>query len=153
MAITQPIAPSQPRTLSLAVFSLTLFVSAALLFWLEPMFAKMALPVLGGTTAVWTTCMLFYQATLLAGYAYANTVTRRINPKWQAILCAGLALAPLLILPFSFPAGRIPPVERNPIPWLLMILAVVVGLPFFVLSTVGPTLQKWFAGNRSSAFR
>ena len=146
MAISQPIAPMQSRTLSLVVFSLTLFVSAALLFWLEPMFAKMALPVLGGTTAVWTTCMLFYQATLLAGYAYANTVTRRINPKWQAILCAGLALAPLLILPFSFPAGRVPPVERNPIPWLLMILTFVVGLPFFVLSTVGPTLQKWFAG-------
>jgi hypothetical protein len=146
MAITQSVAPSEPRTLSLAVFSLTLFVSAALLFWLEPMFAKMALPVLGGTTAVWTTCMLFYQATLLAGYAYANTVTRRIHPKWQAILCAGLALAPLLILPFSFPAGRVPPVERNPIPWLLMILTFVVGLPFFVLSTVGPTLQKWFAG-------
>ena len=146
MAITQPVASSPPRMLSLAIFSSTLFVSAGLLFWLEPMFAKMALPVLGGTTAVWTTCMLFYQAILLAGYAYANSVTRRVNPKWQAVLCAGLALAPLLILPFSLPAGRVPPVSQNPIPWLLMILTFVVGLPFFVLSTIGPTLQKWFAG-------
>ena len=146
MATTHPVAASQFRSLSLAIFSLTLFVSAGLLFWMEPMFAKMTLPVLGGTTAVWTTCMLFYQAMLLAGYAYANAVTRHINPRWQAVLCAVLALAPLLILPFSLPVGRFPPVERNPIPWLLMILTFVVGLPFFVLSTIGPTLQKWFAG-------
>jgi hypothetical protein len=137
---------SLQRSLSVAIFSLTLFVSAALLFLLEPMFAKITLPVLGGTTAVWTTCMLFYQAMLLAGYAYANMVTRRITPLWQISLCIGLAFAPLIILPFRFPAGRVPPIERNPVPWLLMILTFVVGLPFFVLSTVAPTLQKWFAG-------
>ena len=133
-------------SVSVAIFSLTLFVSAALLFLMEPMFAKITLPVLGGTTAVWTTCMLFYQAMLLAGYAYANAVTRRITPRWQILLCVGLAFAPLTILPFGLPAGRVPPVERNPVPWLLMILTFVVGLPFFVLSTVAPTLQKWFAG-------
>lgn len=130
----------------IALFSLTLFMSAALLFLMELMFAKMTLPVLGGTTAVWTTCMLFYQAILLAGYAYANAVTRRMSSRWQALLCVGVAVAPLMTLPFSLPAGRIPPVERNPIPWLLMILTFTVGLPFFVLSTVAPTLQKWFAG-------
>ena len=133
-------------SVSVAIFSLALFVSAALLFLMEPMFAKITLPVLGGTTAVWTTCMLFYQAMLLAGYAYANAVTRRITPRWQILLCVGLAFAPLMILPFGLPAGRVPPVERNPVPWLLMILTFVVGLPFFVLSTVAPTLQKWFAG-------
>jgi hypothetical protein len=146
MATTQPLAVRRSRTISLAIFTLTLFVSAALLFLLEPMFAKMTLPVLGGTSAVWTTCMLFYQAMLLAGYAYANAVTRRMTFRGQALLCTGLALAPLFILPFSLPAGRVPPVEHNPIPWLLMILTFVVGLPFFVLSTVAPTLQKWFAG-------
>jgi spermidine synthase len=146
MATTHPVAAAQPRTFSLALFTVTLFVSAALLFLLEPLFAKMTLPVLGGTSAVWTTCMLFYQAMLLAGYAYANAVTRRVPFRAQAILCAGLALAPLLILPFSLPVGRVPPVEHNPIPWLLMILTFVVGLPFFVLSIVAPTLQKWFAG-------
>ena len=130
----------------MALFSITLFMSAALLFLMEPMFAKMTLPVLGGTTAVWTTCMLFYQAMLLAGYAFANFSTRRMNPRWQALLSVSLVLAPLAILPFSFPAGRVPPIERNPIPWLLMILTIIVGLPFLVLSTVAPTLQKWFAG-------
>src|SRR5580658_1923337 len=146
MATTHPVAAAQPQTFSLALFTVTLFVSAALLFLMEPMFAKMTLPVLGGTSAVWTTCMLFYQAMLLAGYSYANAVTRRVSFRVQAILCVGLALAPLLILPFSIPAGRVPPVEHNPIPWLLMILTFVVGLPFFVLSIVAPTLQKWFAG-------
>jgi spermidine synthase len=121
-------------------------MSAALLFLMEPMFAKMTLPVLGGTTAVWTTCMLFYQAMLLAGYAYANETTRRLNFRWQALLCVAFALAPLMILPFSLSAGRVPPVDRNPVPWLLIILTSVVGLPFFVLSTIAPTLQKWFAG-------
>ncbi|MFZ0879952.1 MAG: fused MFS/spermidine synthase, partial [Candidatus Acidiferrales bacterium] len=104
------------------------------------------LPVLGGTTAVWATCMAFYQAILLAGYAFANFVTRRMSSRWQALLFVALALAPLMILPFGFPAGRVPPVERNPIPWLFMILTIVVGLPFFVMSTIAPTLQKWFAG-------
>jgi F0F1-type ATP synthase assembly protein I len=69
---------------SAALFSLTLFVSAALLFLLEPMFAKMTLPVLGGTTAVWATCMLFYQAMLLAGYAFANVLTRLMTYRQQA---------------------------------------------------------------------
>jgi hypothetical protein len=116
---------------SVAIFSLTLFVSAALLFLMELMFAKITLPVLGGTTAVWTTCMLFYQAMLLAGYAYANEATRRITSRWQALLFVGLAFAPLMILPFSLPAGRVPPVERNPVPWLLMMLTFVVGLTIF----------------------
>lgn len=132
--------------MSVALFSLTLFMSAALLFLLEPMFAKMTLPVLGGTTAVWATCMLFYQAMLLAGYAFANVLTRRMNYRQQALLFLALAFAPLMILPFSFPAGRVPPGERNPIPWLLMILTIVVGLPFFVMSAITPTLQKWFEG-------
>jgi hypothetical protein len=139
-------AVSRRSSVSVAIFLLTLFVSAALLFLMEPMFAKITLPVLGGTTAVWTTCMLFYQAMPLAGYAYANAVTRRITSRWQILLCIGLAFTPLIILPFRLPAGRVPPVERNPVPWLLMILTFVVGLPFFVLSTVAPTLQKWFAG-------
>jgi hypothetical protein len=129
-----------------ALFSLTLFTSAALLFVIEPMFAKITLPVLGGTTAVWTTCMLFYQAMLLAGYAFANIWTRGMKSRWQAVLCIGLALVPLAILPFRMPAWGIPPVDRNPVPWLLVIMTIVVGLPFFVLSTIAPTLQKWFSG-------
>src|ERR1700693_2300390 len=129
-----------------ALFSLTLFTSAALLFVIEPMLAKITLPVLGATTAVWTTCMLFYQAMLLAGYAFANIWTRGMKSRWQAVLCVGLALVPLAILPFRLPAWGVPPADRNPVPWLLMIMTIVVGLPFFVLSTTAPTLQKWFSG-------
>jgi len=148
MASTTLQSSEVPRrnSMSVGLFSFTLFMSAALLFLLEPMFAKMTLPVLGGTTAVWATCMLFYQAMLLAGYAFANVVTRRMSYRQQALLFLALALAPLLILPFSFPAGRVPPGDRNPIPWLLMILTMVVGLPFFVMSAITPTLQKWFEG-------
>jgi hypothetical protein len=146
MATQQSVRVSRRSSIFVALFSVALFMSAALLFLMEPMFAKMTLPVLGGTTAVWTTCLLFFQAILLAGYAFANVVTRRLNSRWQALLFVALAVAPLMILPFGFPAGRVPPVERNPVTWLLMILTIVVGLPFFVMSTIAPTLQKWFAG-------
>ena len=147
MATTlQSLEVSRRSSMSVALFSLTLFTSAALLFLLEPMFAKMTLPVLGGTTAVWATCMLFYQAMLLAGYAFANVITRRMNCRQQALLFLALVLLPLMFLPFGFPAGRVPPGGRNPIPWLLTILTTVVGLPFFVMSAITPTFQKWFEG-------
>src|SRR5579871_5473438 len=103
---------------SIALFSLTLFTSASLLFLLEPMFAKMALPVLGGTTSVWVTCMLFYQVMLLAGYGFADAVMRRLTNKQQALLLVFVALAPVAILPFHFPSDRVPPPDSNPIPWL-----------------------------------
>lgn len=100
---------SRGNSMSVGLFSFTLFISAALLFLLEPMFAKMTLPALGGTTAVWATCMVFYQAMLLAGYAFANFVARKLSYRQQALLFLALALAPLLILPFSFPGGEFLP--------------------------------------------
>src|SRR5215475_1571013 len=108
MAAT-PYSVEFPRreSTSVALFSFTLFMSAALLFLLEPMFAKMTLPVLGGTTSVWATCMVFYQAMLLAGYAFANFVTHSMNYRRQVLLFLVLAFAPLWILPFSFPADRV----------------------------------------------
>lgn len=135
-------------SISVVLFSATLSVSAALLFLLEPMFTKMILPVLGGSAAVWASCMVFYQAILLAGYAFANIVTRKMNLRNQVLLFVLLTLAPLLILPFGVPPDRVPPVGQNPIPWLMMILAITIGLPFFVTSTMAPTLQKWFEGIR-----
>ena len=146
LAAPQSMEVSPRSSTSVALFSLTLFLSAALLFLMEPMFAKMTLPVLGGTSAVWATCMLFYQAMLLAGYAFANVITRRLSYLRQSQLFLAMALITLLLLPFSFPANRVPPVGQNPIPWLLMILAGAVGLPFFVMSMIAPTLQKWFEG-------
>ncbi len=133
------------RTLLLGFFAVTLFVSSALLFWVQPMFAKMVLPMLGGTPGVWNTCMVFFQASLLVGYIYAHTVTAWLGVRRQAALHVGLLLLPLLTLPIAVSMGWSPPAEENPISWLLAILLVSVGLPFFVISASAPMLQKWFA--------
>jgi hypothetical protein len=129
-----------------ALFALTLFVSAALLFWVQPMIAKMILPLLGGTPAVWNTCMVFFQAVLLAGYAYAHATTAWLGVRRQVVLHLALLCSPFLVLPVGLAAGWVPPSDHNPIPWLLALLAVSVGLPFFVLSASAPLLQTWFAG-------
>ena len=129
----------------LLLFAIALFVSATLLFMVQPMFSKLVLPRLGGTPAVWITCMVFYQAALLAGYAYAHLSARWLGVRWQAAVHAGWLLAVFLFLPLSVAQGWVPPPEADPTPWLLMLLAVSVGLPFFVLSISAPMLQKWFA--------
>jgi len=87
------------------LWSATIFLSAFLLFLVQPMMAKMILPMLGGTPAVWNTCMLFYQATLLAGYAYVHLMTSRLEPRRQMLLHLGLLMLPLLMLPIGLPAG------------------------------------------------
>jgi spermidine synthase len=137
----------------LAFFALSLFVSATLLFWVQPMFAKMVLPLLGGTPAVWNTCMVFYQAVLLAGYVYAHVSARWLGVRWQAVLHVGWLALALLVLPIGIPKGWIPPAAAYPGPWLLLLLLVSVGLPFFVLSTTAPMLQQWFAHTRHHAAR
>src|SRR5271157_3426181 len=141
------------QTLSVAAFSVTLFVSAALLFLVEPMFAKMALPLLGGSAAVWTTCLVFFQVTLLAGYAYAHAAAKLLGKRTQVAVHAAVLLAALALLPVHVPGGWTPPVQPNPAWWLLRLLLVAVGLPFFALSATTPILQKWFArsGHPSSS--
>ena len=128
------------------VFGVTIFVSAALLFSVQPMVARMLLPLLGGTPAVWNTCMLFFQAALLAGYAYALLVSR-----WPLKHQLTAQLALLLIAFISLPMGvssswaNSVPSNGNPSLWLLSCLAVTVGLPFFIISSNSPLLQKWFS--------
>jgi spermidine synthase len=134
-----------------AVFTLTMFVSAALLFLVQPMFARMVLPLLGGTPQVWNTAVVFYQLVLLVGYLYAHVATARLGVRRQAVLHALLLLLPLLVLPIGIPLGWTPPTEANPIPWLLALLMVAVGLPFFVVSATSPLLQLWFAGTEHPA--
>ncbi len=124
---------------------MTLFVSSTLLFTLQPLFARLVLPLLGGSPAVWNTCMVFYQAALLAGYAYAHASTSRLGVRRQAVLHLILMLLPLLVLPLALPAGWSPPRDSNPIPWLLALLTITVALPFTVVSTTAPLLQRWFA--------
>jgi len=126
-------------------FALTLFVSATLLFVVQPMFAKMVLPLLGGSPAVWNTCMVFYQGSLLVGYLYAHFSTRWLGVRRQAALHLVILCLPWLVLPVGMATAWTPPAEASPVPWLLMLLTVSVGLPFFVVSASAPMLQAWFA--------
>ena len=127
------------------VFALTMFVSAALLFLMEPMFAKMVLPLLGGTAAVWNTCLVFFQTVLLCGYGYAHVSAKLLSRRGQARLHLVVLIGALLTLPFRVPEGWVPPARHNPVAWLLLLLAVAVGVPFFALSASTPMLQKWFS--------
>ena len=129
-----------------------MFVSATLLFLVEPMVAKMALPMLGGTPAVWNTCLVFFQAVLLTGYLYAYAATKWLSRRTQIALQIGLVLMPVAVLPLHIPTGWEPPAQNSPVLWMLCMLSVAVGLPFFVLSSSTPLLQRWFSlsGHKSA---
>ena len=129
------------------LFSATLFLSAVLSFGIQPMIGKMVLPLLGGVPAVWNTCMVFFQSTLLLGYAYAHWSTRWIGSRYHALAHLGLMLLPAVVLPITISQRMIGslPTDANPIPWLLGFLALTAGLPLLVVSATAPLLQKWFA--------
>ena len=140
-----------PTTL---LFGVTIFVSSALLFSIQPMIAKMLLPLLGGTPAVWNTCMVFFQAVLLGGYGYALLISRW-SLKRQLIAQLTLLCLALISLPVGLSsawANSVPPSD-NPSLWLLLCLAASVGLPFFILSSNSPLLQKWFSRTASESAR
>jgi hypothetical protein len=148
-------APAVRATVLAPVFALALFTSAALLFWVQPLVAKMLLPLLGGAPAVWNTCMVFFQALLLAGYAYALLLSQRLSLRNQAVLHALLLLAAGLVLPFTL-SNRVLallPTQSSPIGWLLMALLVTVGPPFLLLSATAPLLQRWFSHSTHKAAR
>lgn len=130
------------------IYTLATFLSAILLFLVQPMFARMVLPLLGGSPAVWNTVMVFFQAALLAGYAYAHGSTQWLGARRQAALHLVVLVLPLLLLPLAVPANWRPPTESNPVPSLLALLALTVGLPFFVVSTTSPLLQRWLWATR-----
>jgi hypothetical protein len=134
----------RPGTGWLIAFTVTLFLSAALLFAVQPMVAKMILPLLGGAPSTWITCMLFFQTALLAGYAYAHWSTAWLGPRRQSVVHLLLLGLSLFVLPVALPGGWTPGSTGNPAGWLLLVLVVSVGLPFFVLSSTGPLLQQWF---------
>ena len=130
------------------LFTITIFAGAALLFLVQPMFTRMVLPLLGGSPAVWNTSLVFYQTALLAGYAYAHVTTRRLGIRKQVLLHLVILLVPMFLLPIAIPREWVPTTQSNPIPWLLLVLTVSVGLPFFALSATSPLLQRWFAASR-----
>ena len=130
-------------------YGLTIFLSAFLLFQVQPLIGKMILPWFGGSASVWTTCMLFFQMVLLLGYFYSHWVVRFLTPYRQSLLHGGLLLISLLLIPISPSVDWKPTGAENPTLRILGLLTVSIGLPYFVLSTTGPLLQAWFARERS----
>jgi len=145
-------APMRARTTEL-FFAVTLFVSASLLFVVQPMFAKMALPLLGGAPSVWNTCLVFYQAALLAGYVYAHLSLKWLGPRRQAALHLALLCLPWVVLPIHIAQDWVPPPDVFPVFWLWLLLSVSVGLPFLIVSASAPMLQAWFAQTGSGSAR
>jgi SAM-dependent methyltransferase len=126
----------------------TIFVSAFLLFLVQPVMAKQILPWFGGSAAVWTTCLVFFQTALLAGYAYSDIAVRRLAPRVQIKLHTALLLASLAVLPIV-PAMHWKPTGAENPSWLILgMLAATIGLPYFLLSTTSPLVQAWFAAAR-----
>ena len=146
---TAEAAPSRQPTLPL--YAGTIFLSAFLLFLVQPIIAKQILPWFGGSAAVWATCMVFFQMTLLAGYAYADWTTRRLAPRQQAILHGALLVVSLLLLPIVPSAAWKPTGAENPSWQILGLLAVTIGLPYLLLSTTTPLVQAWFARRHQHA--
>lgn len=130
----------------MGLFALVTFLNATLLFVVQPMFTKMVLPLLGGTPAVWSTCLLFFQAALLLGYLYAHLTSRRLAPRGQGMLHVALLLVALAFLPLALPTGLAPPSGTAlPVVWLLWVLAISLGLPFTLLAAGAPMFQRWFS--------
>lgn len=128
----------------LIVFAGTLLMSASLLFSVQPVFAKMVLPHLGGTPAVWAVAMCFFQATLLAGYCYAHALNRFAPWHWAPLIHLALCTVAVMALPFGLPEWADEAPTGNFYFWLIAVMTVGVGLPFFALSANAPLLQAWF---------
>jgi MFS family permease len=126
----------------------TIFLSSFLLFLVQPLIARLILPWFGGSAAVWTTCMLFFQALLLAGYAYAHLLERYSRPRVQALLHSALLAVALATLPIAPGEVWKPSGTENPVIWILLLLGATVGLPYLLLAANSPLLQAWFARAR-----
>jgi len=129
----------------LVLYTITSFLSAFLLFLIQPMFTKMVLPILGGSPSVWAVALVFFQTALLAGYAYAHILTRLLSPLIGGIIHIGVLLTAVFFLPIAVPDGwREPPLD-GPYLWQLGLYTVAIGLPFLVVAANAPLLQAWFA--------
>ena len=133
------------------LYALTIFLSAFLLFQIQPMIAKMILPWFGGSAAVWITAMLFFQTALLGGYLYAHWSIRKLTARMQATLHAALLGMSILLLPITPSLSWKPAGNEDPIFRILCVLTVSVGLPYFLLSTTSPLIQAWYARKHKTA--
>lgn len=127
----------------LAVFTLTIFASASLLFAVQPMVARLLLPKLGGSPLVWNTAQVFFQSMLLFGYLYAHMLQKHVRLKHQVVAHVSIMLYAVIFLPITFTGT--PPTQGAPVLWMLGALFMTAGLPFFVLSASSPLFQAWFA--------
>jgi SAM-dependent methyltransferase len=155
MEVTAEIA-AQPKSTTHAIvlfFTPTIFLSAFLLFWCEPMVGKMMLPLLGGAASVWITCLLFFQLMLLAGYGYAHALERYAGVRTQMLVHALLMLAATLFLPIHLTARPDASASSHPTLWLLGMLIRSVGVPFCIASTTAPLLQNWLAKTSTASGR
>lgn len=137
--------PRDRRTAVAWLFGMTGFTGAGLLFMVQPMVAKLVLPSYGGSATVWSTSSLFFQVLLLLGYAYTHVSTGRLSSRTQPRLHLLVLLVPILTLPVALPGSAAPAPDASPALWLLRTLVLMIGLPFFLLSTTGPLLQRWYS--------
>jgi hypothetical protein len=144
-------APSSSGTPTKLIYGLAIFSSAFLLFQVQPLIAKIILPWFGGAAAVWTVCLLFFQTVLLLGYLYAHLLTRISRPRTQGAIHAALLAASMLALPILPKNSWKPSGFGDPSLHILLLLAVTVGLPYFLLSSTSPLLQAWYAHSREGA--
>jgi len=127
------------------IFAITTFISALLLFLIQPMFAKMVLPILGGAPSVWAVALCFFQGALLAGYCYAHYINRHLATRYAGFVHLGVFALAMLTLPIGLPAGWREPPPGDPYLWQLGLFTVAIGLPFLAISANAPLLQAWFA--------
>jgi len=128
-----------------SVFTLSIFLSATLLFSVQPLFAKLVLPLLGGSSSVWNTAMVFFQGTLLGGYIYAHLISKYLNLPLQIFFHTVILSLGLFFLPLAIASGWTPPEGGAQAYWLIALFAVSVGMPFFAISANAPLLQRWFS--------
>src|SRR6266850_6598099 len=129
------------------IYAATIFLSSFLLFLVQPLIARLILPWFGGSAAVWTTCMLFFQVLLLAGYAYAHALGK-LAARRQPIVHTALLLAALATLPIMPAESWKPSGEDEPVTRILLLLGATVGLPYFLLASTSPLIQLWFSRAR-----
>ncbi len=144
MTTVDAAAPRRPA-ISPAFFATAIFASAALVFLVEPMIAKLVLPLLGGGPSIWNTSLAFFQAALLVGYGYANLLQRLRSVRSQVIVHAMILAAAALVLPLRVHEALGPPTSDHPVMWLLGVLTLSIGPPFAILSATAPLVQAWYA--------
>src|SRR3989454_7336925 len=146
-------APTEQTRHIVLLIAPTIFLSAFLLFCSEPMVGKMMLPLLGGASAVWITCLLFFQLMLLAGYLYAHVLERYANVRAQMLVHACLMMVAIIFLPMHFATRPDAAASGHPTLWLLGQLIKSVGIPFGVVSTTAPLLQNWLSKTSTASGR